>query len=592
MIESQKQPERRRTTTHALLIVLLAILLASGASLSSQSKRAHADSTFLGCTGDTSLPASSYPMFEVNVITPVCGSTISGTTTVTFVAPGMLNVWASIWQKPDATHTDPNGWDDRFQRVTPDVTGNAPSTITFDANTFPHGPIVIDLSAWDSPDGDPNFTHSDQYRLQLYNQSGSSWNEGIPAPPPQAAGMTAVYQDDFNGPLSISPTGNGTTYASLKPDNYPNGSQFGDAIMADPTDAYNPFTIMDNQYLRIRAAKAPASMTQADPFGRIYASGMLSAGHVDGTALGSVSDGYYEARMMVPAELGTWPAFWHLSQDSIGPSPLTTSSELDTMEGFGQFPNSFCQTWHYWTDSPTSNTNCNVSYTTDPGDFGDNNMSTWHTYGLKVTPTTMTWYVDNHETWSAPASPQSQDPLFFMINLELGSGWPIDLSRYNNQADMFVDWVRVFAPTGSLGTYKLVNRNSGQTLDVQGSSTTQGAALVQEPANGASSQSWQYKPDGGGLYSLLNQNSGFAAAISGASTNPGTPVIQWTDNGGWNGEWQLAPVGDGYYKIVSGWENRAQVMDVDGGSTTAGAAIVENTWNGSASQEWQLVQVS
>jgi hypothetical protein len=179
-----------------------------------------------------------------------------------------------------------------------------------------------------------------------------------------------------------------------------------------------------------------------------------------------------------------------------------------------------------------------------------------------------------------------------MINLELGSGWPIDLSRYNNQADMFVDWVRVFALTGSLGTYRLVNRNSGQTMDVQGSSTTMGAPLVQEPTSSASSQLWQYKTDGGGYYSLLNQNGGLAANVAGASTTNGTAIVLWGDYGGWNGQWQLAPVGDGYYKILSANSSRTEVMDVAGSSTAAGAAIVENTWNGSTSQEWQLIQVS
>ena len=33
---------------------------------------------------------------------------------------------------------------------------------------------------------------------------------------------------------------------------------------------------------------------------------------------------------------------------------------------------------------------------------------------------------------------------FFMIDLATGGGWPVDLSRYNGVADMYVDYVRVY----------------------------------------------------------------------------------------------------------------------------------------------------
>jgi beta-glucanase (GH16 family) len=368
--------------------------------------------------------------------------------------------------------------------------------------------------------------------------------------------------------------------------------------MADPsTGPYNPFTIMGNQYLRIRAIKAPPGTVDPEGWNRTYESGMLSAGHVNGTAVGSVSDGYYEARIMLPAEIGTWPAFWNLSQDSTGANRLSTASELDTMEGYGQFPATFCQTWHYWGNPATGNGTCNsggTPYTTDPGTYGDNDMSTWHTYGLKITPTDVIWYIDNHETWRVPATQQSQDLQFFMINLELGSGWPIDLTRYNNQADMFVDWVRVFKPVGTLGTYRLVNRSSGQTLDVQSSSKSTGAALVQEPQNGASSQQWKYAvdPQDNGYYNLINQNSGKGANAQGSEGGNGLPIIQRPNLIRSNEEWQLAPTGDGYYKIVRAFSNGTKVMDVTSSSNTAGAAIIQNTWNGSQSQEWRLIPVS
>jgi hypothetical protein len=35
-------------------------------------------------------------------------------------------------------------------------------------------------------------------------------------------------------------------------------------------------------------------------------------------------------------------------------------------------------------------------------------------------------------------------PLFFMVDLATGGGWPVDLSRYDGRADMYVDYVRVY----------------------------------------------------------------------------------------------------------------------------------------------------
>ena len=37
-------------------------------------------------------------------------------------------------------------------------------------------------------------------------------------------------------------------------------------------------------------------------------------------------------------------------------------------------------------------------------------------------------------------------PHFFLINYAIGgsSGWPVDLERYRQSSDMYVDYVRVF----------------------------------------------------------------------------------------------------------------------------------------------------
>jgi hypothetical protein len=72
-------------------------------------------------------------------------------------------------------------------------------------------------------------------------------------------------------------------------------------------------------------------------------------------------------------------------------------------------------------------------------------FDSFHTYGLKVNPTTLYYYYDNILVWtSASTEVAKNEPVYFMINNQLGGGWPIDLSRYNNASDLWVDWVRVY----------------------------------------------------------------------------------------------------------------------------------------------------
>jgi hypothetical protein len=55
-----------------------------------------------------------------------------------------------------------------------------------------------------------------------------------------------------------------------------------------------------------------------------------------------------------------------------------------------------------------------------------------------------TYYCDNIEVGRHATLPLSKkQPLFFMINLATGGGWPVDLSRYGH-ADKYVDYVRVY----------------------------------------------------------------------------------------------------------------------------------------------------
>jgi Ricin-type beta-trefoil lectin domain-like len=145
--------------------------------------------------------------------------------------------------------------------------------------------------------------------------------------------------------------------------------------------------------------------------------------------------------------------------------------------------------------------------------------------------------------------------------------------------------------TGGGGTgpyYKLVNRNSGQDLDISGGSTANGGVAIQWPDNGGANQQWQEVAVNGG-YKLVNRNSGLLLDDPGYATTPGTALDQWSDSNSSNQWWNLVSTGDGYYYLVN--QSSGLYADVSGASTANGASVIEWSSTGGTNQEWQLVAV-
>src|SRR6185369_3660635 len=86
-------------------------------------------------------------------------------------------------------------------------------------------------------------------------------------------------------------------------------------------------------------------------------------------------------------------------------------------------------------------------------------------------------------------------------------------------------------PTDS-GYYQLINRKSGQALNVNGASLSDGATILQWPA-GATKQNDQWMPVsvGGGYYNLVNRHSGLLLDVFGGFTTNGTTFEQWHSTG-------------------------------------------------------------
>jgi endoglucanase len=147
-------------------------------------------------------------------------------------------------------------------------------------------------------------------------------------------------------------------------------------------------------------------------------------------------------------------------------------------------------------------------------------------------------------------------------------------------------------PTGSFNSsawYRIVCRNSNKALDVNGSSTANGGAIVQWDYWGGNNQQWKITNLGNGYYSIINRNSNKALDVNGGSTTSGTGIIQYDYSGGDNQQWRIVDMGFGYFEVTN--RNSGQSLDVNGASTANGGGAIQWPYNGGRNQQWQIVQL-
>jgi len=198
------------------------------------------------------------------------------------------------------------------------------------------------------------------------------------------------------------------------------------------------------------------------------------------------------------------------------------------------------------------------------------------------------------------------------FNLALGNysnGWHDDGFMVGTQAvrDIFIDHVRTgstfaevnptaWSESGAGSAYvRITSRSSGLAANVNGSSTADGATIIQWPYSADSNYNdeWLVTDIGGGYSTLENRKSGKVVSVSGASTTNGAPLVQWTynNNSSHNDEWQIAPTSSGFMKILN--RNSGQAINIRGNSLTNGAPLIQWPYsaNTTYNDEWQLINV-
>jgi len=232
-------------------------------------------------------------------------------------------------------------------------------------------------------------------------------------------GYRLTFDEDFNEKnLSVSAWGPGTRWIA----HTPYAGDFGDARFSDPADGF-PFTV-SNGILTIEARKTNGK----------WQSGLISSVDRNGDGF-SQSYGYFEMRAKLPKGPGVWPAFWLLGVPRLKDKSVT-QIEIDVVEQYGAHPNALHTTVHLWGPGE--------KHTADARQFPVTGMTDdFHRYGVMVEPENIISYFDGVELRRCRTPVEARVPLYLLVDLALGSGWPIDQTP--NPSRMLVDYVRAYA---------------------------------------------------------------------------------------------------------------------------------------------------
>ncbi|MPQ97916.1 family 16 glycosylhydrolase [Modestobacter sp. I12A-02628] len=356
---------------------------------------------------------------DLALVCPETGAQVDGDAVLTVQTGAGVELTARTW----VPFTADGGAVHTVATATAGADGLA--VLRFSTRELPRGPVTVEIRRDDAP--------ADRARLhaQLFNTVGVDVDRSGHAP----AGLTLQWDEEFTDPLSVSQSGAGSTYAAIKP-TYWGGTDFGDAVFADPAWGEDTLATLDSDYLRIRAEPIGA---RTDPYGqgRQHLGGLLSSMRVDGSGF-TAQYGYFEARVLGAPGVGSWPAFWMLDSES-ATKRTTEQAEVDAFELYGHDTSASCHSLINWnTEQDDPSIGCLT-----PNGATDWALS-WHTYGVRIVPGGAEYFIDGRQVVEWDGLLNSERPFYFMLNLALGGGWPVDLTPTSGVTDMYVDWVRAY----------------------------------------------------------------------------------------------------------------------------------------------------
>lgn len=258
--------------------------------------------------------------------------------------------------------------------------------------------------------------------------TSSALTPSLSSPKVKLCGYDLAWSDEFD----TASIGNWRLDGKRWTAHTPWAGDFGDARFTDPGPG-SAFAIRDG-HLEITARK------QADGS---WTSGLIAAADETGAGTG-LREGYFETRMKVTAGAGTWPAFWLFSLTPR--SDRRPKVELDALEYYGHDPSAYYASWKVHAPADKARERGGLlRIPIVPGSFN----TRYNTVGIEVTRTRINYLFNRVRVWSAPRPAELTEPLFPLVNLALGSGYPI--GKTPNPSVLSVDYVRLYAPARTGG---------------------------------------------------------------------------------------------------------------------------------------------
>ena len=250
--------------------------------------------------------------------------------------------------------------------------------------------------------------------------------EGIAIPtegyatPLSYAGMTLVWQDEFNGP-ALNPA-----YWTHEIGTGTNGWGNNELQYYRPEN-----TSFQDGHLIITAKKESFQ-------GREYTSSRIITKDKKVFQYGRV-----DIRAALPKGQGIWPALWMLGSN-ISTVGWPKCGEIDIMEMIGGSgrENTILGTVHWDNNGHASYGNAT---TLSSGTYADK----FHVFSIVWTANSITWFMDDIQYNTIDITPSAlsefKNPFFFIFNVAVGGNWPgsPDASSVYPQY-MIVDYIRVF----------------------------------------------------------------------------------------------------------------------------------------------------
>lgn len=184
--------------------------------------------------------------------------------------------------------------------------------------------------------------------------------------------------------------------------------------------------------------------------------------------------GKIEARIAMPSFQGVWPAFWMLG-DNITSVGWPACGEIDIME-------------HVNTEQATHGTIHWQDHTNSYASYSGStyaNVTAYHTYAIEWDANSIKWYLDGNQYHEASiaggvnGTSEFHNNFFIILNMAIGGNWPgwnVDNSAL--PAKMYVDYVRVYEPSGPAWSQQIEAENYSIMSGVQTENCSEGGQNV------------------------------------------------------------------------------------------------------------------